>query len=189
MLSLSRLLFLLADVLGTVCMARLLLQWARLDYRHPLAQFCVRTTNWLIQPLRRLVPPLGRWDTACLVAVFVVYYLAGIISVLLHSSISGINSTYLIVNGLLSLLLTLKATAYALLFGLILLMMLNFSQTYTPLMAVLRRLFNPITRPFAFLRFRQWDFSATVLVLVLWLWLSVWLPECIEYLNILLMQQ
>lgn len=48
---------------------RLLLQWVRTDGRNPLVQFLLRVTNPLVLPLRRLLPPLGRVDTATLVAL------------------------------------------------------------------------------------------------------------------------
>ena len=43
---------------------RLLLQWAAVDKRNPLVQFILRVTNPLVIPLRRVVPPIGRIDTA-----------------------------------------------------------------------------------------------------------------------------
>lgn len=43
---------------------RLLLQWAAVDKRNPLVQFILRVTNPLVVPLRRLVPAIGRIDTA-----------------------------------------------------------------------------------------------------------------------------
>jgi YggT family protein len=55
-----------------VVLARLLLQWTRADFRNPLAQAVVRLTNPLILPLRRLLPPLGKIDTASVVAVLLV---------------------------------------------------------------------------------------------------------------------
>jgi YggT family protein len=48
---------------------RLLLQLTRADFRNPFAQAVVRATNWLIRPLRRILPPVGRFDTASLVAI------------------------------------------------------------------------------------------------------------------------
>src|SRR5262249_61946051 len=47
-----------------VVMARLLLQWTRADFRNPLCQAVVKLTNPLILPLRRLLPPIGKIDTA-----------------------------------------------------------------------------------------------------------------------------
>jgi YggT family protein len=48
---------------------RLLFQLVRADFRDPMADAIVRATNWLILPLRRLLPPIGKLDTATLVAV------------------------------------------------------------------------------------------------------------------------
>jgi YggT family protein len=55
-----------------VVLARLLLQWARADFRNPLCQAVVRLTNPLILPLRRILPPVGKVDTASVVAVILV---------------------------------------------------------------------------------------------------------------------
>jgi YggT family protein len=51
---------------------RLLFQLARADFRDPMADAIVRVTNWLIMPLRRLLPPIGKVDTATVVAVLLV---------------------------------------------------------------------------------------------------------------------
>jgi YggT family protein len=55
-----------------VVLARLLLQWARADFRNPLCQAVVRLTNPLILPLRRILPPIGKVDTASVIAVLIV---------------------------------------------------------------------------------------------------------------------
>ena len=55
-----------------VVMARLLLQWTRADFRNPLCQAVVRITNPLVLPLRRMLPPIGKLDTASVVAVLLV---------------------------------------------------------------------------------------------------------------------
>ena len=51
---------------------RLLFQWVRADFRDPMADAIVRVTNWLILPLRRVLPPVGKIDTATVVAVLLV---------------------------------------------------------------------------------------------------------------------
>jgi YggT family protein len=37
---------------------------------NPLGQFIFSLTDWLVLPLRRIVPSLGRWDVASLVSAF-----------------------------------------------------------------------------------------------------------------------
>jgi YggT family protein len=51
---------------------RLLFQLARADFRDPMADAVVRVTNWLILPLRKVLPPVGKIDTATVVAVLAV---------------------------------------------------------------------------------------------------------------------
>lgn len=62
----------LFSLLFLVFLLRLLLQWARADFRNPLTQAVVKLSNWLIMPLRRALPPIGRVDTASVVAVLLV---------------------------------------------------------------------------------------------------------------------
>jgi YggT family protein len=54
-----------------VFLARLLFQLVRADFRNPLAQSIVRLTNPVIVPLRRVLPAIGRIDTASVVALVV----------------------------------------------------------------------------------------------------------------------
>ena len=47
-----------------VVLLRIWLQWARADFYNPLSQFVVKATNPLIIPLRRILPSIGKIDTA-----------------------------------------------------------------------------------------------------------------------------
>jgi YggT family protein len=51
---------------------RVLLPLARADFRNPLSQAILALTNWLVMPLRRILPPVGRVDTASVVALLAV---------------------------------------------------------------------------------------------------------------------
>jgi YggT family protein len=51
---------------------RLLFQWVRADFRDPMADAVVRVTNWLVLPLRRVLPPIAKVDSATLVSVIIV---------------------------------------------------------------------------------------------------------------------
>jgi YggT family protein len=53
-------------------MLRLMFQLVRADFRDPMADAIVRITNWLVKPLRRVLPPIGKVDTATVVAVLLV---------------------------------------------------------------------------------------------------------------------
>jgi YggT family protein len=62
----------LLSLLLFVFVLRVLLQWARADFRNPLAQAVVKITNPLVMPFRRVLPPMGKVDTASVVAVVLV---------------------------------------------------------------------------------------------------------------------
>ena len=71
----SALIFIVETLLSLalfVVLARLLLQLTRADFRNPICQAVVRLTNPLILPLRRVLPPIGKIDTASVVAVLLV---------------------------------------------------------------------------------------------------------------------
>ena len=55
-----------------VVLMRLLLQLARADFRNPICQAIVRLTNPLIIPLRRILPPIRKLDTATVVSVVLI---------------------------------------------------------------------------------------------------------------------
>lgn len=65
-----------------LCFAlRFALQWARADRWNPLVQFILRVTNPLVLPLRRLVPPLGPVDTATVLVLLILQFVAIVILV------------------------------------------------------------------------------------------------------------
>ena len=52
-----------------VLILRLIMQIVRANFRNPFAEAILRLTNPLIMPLRRILPPLGKIDTATVVAI------------------------------------------------------------------------------------------------------------------------
>jgi YggT family protein len=51
---------------------RFIFQLVRADFRDPMADAIVRVTNWMILPLRRVLPPVGKIDSATVVAVLLI---------------------------------------------------------------------------------------------------------------------
>ncbi len=68
----AALLYLIDTLLSLVQLCfllRLLLQWARADFRNPLLRAIVQLTSPVLVPLRRVLPAIGRLDTASVVVV------------------------------------------------------------------------------------------------------------------------
>lgn len=180
------LLLLLADGLVILCLARFLLQWVQVSPDYPLMRFCVQTTDWLIKPLHKLAPPSGRRDFACMLAGLLLYYVVFMLITFLAMP-TGFGTKWIAANFLFALLSTFKAAAYVMLIGMVVRMVCSFSRPYSELSVIMQRIFEPILRPFAFLRIGRIDFSASVLVLVLWVWLGYILPVLISRLNLWLL--
>lgn len=65
---------------------RLLLPLCRVDFYNPLCQFVVKATQPLIGPLRRVVPPLGRFDIATVLLLIG----AEVLAIVLLALINGV---------------------------------------------------------------------------------------------------
>lgn len=69
-----------------VVILRLWLQLARADFYNPFSQFVVKATQPIVGPLRRLIPSIGRLDTATLVfALLIVALKYVVLNVMLGS--------------------------------------------------------------------------------------------------------
>jgi YggT family protein len=65
-----------ASVLGGVLLLRFWVQTVRVRAPTPISQFTFQLTDWLVRPLRRIIPGLGGYDWASLTAAFLVALLA-----------------------------------------------------------------------------------------------------------------
>jgi YggT family protein len=72
----SLLLEVAAGLIAGTCLLRLYMQYQRIPMSarsgNPLAKFIFALTDWLVLPLRRVIPAAGRWDMASLVGAFLV---------------------------------------------------------------------------------------------------------------------
>jgi len=129
-----------------VVLARLLLQWARADFRNPIAQAIVRLTNPLILPLRRVLPPIGKVDTASVVAVILVAIIKrGILFALTGYGTPGLELwVQAVAVELVQALL--RTYFYAIL--LYALLSLVAPGGYSPMQSLLATVCEPILRPF-----------------------------------------
>lgn len=59
-------------LLGVTLLLRAYMNWVGMPSRNPLAQFAIALTDWAVRPLRRVIPSAGRWDTASLLAAYLV---------------------------------------------------------------------------------------------------------------------
>jgi len=128
-----------------VALLRLLMQWSRADFRNPIAQAVVKITNPLIMPLRRVLPPINKIDTASVVTVLVVT----LADVVLMSMVRGfgVPPPALLLRGAALLLATSVLWLYFYAIFLYALMSLIAQGSYSPMQPLLSSLCEPILQP------------------------------------------
>jgi YggT family protein len=135
----------LARLYLLVLLLRLILPLVRADFQNPLAQAILKLTSPLVVPVRRILPPLGRIDTATVVIAFGVQYLA----LFLIALINGGNPT--IVTLLLASAISLVLLTLNLFFWLIIIRIIVSwvsAGGYNPAVAIVYTLTEPLLRPF-----------------------------------------
>jgi YggT family protein len=70
-----------------VLILRLIMQIVRANFRNPFAEAILRLTNPLIMPLRRILPPMGKIDTATVVAILLFAIFKELLLALLFGSV------------------------------------------------------------------------------------------------------
>lgn len=134
----------LAQLYILVLLLRLLLPWLNGDFRNPLVQAILKLTSPVVVPLRRLVPPIGRIDTATLLIAFAVQYLAILVILLIMGKTAGMASIAL--TALIDLVIvTLRLFVFAILIRVILSWIAP--GTHNPATAIIETLTQPILRP------------------------------------------
>jgi YggT family protein len=161
----------IAGLLGSALLLRMYLAWLRVSRNNPLAIFCVALTDWLVAPLRRVLPLRGRIDAATLAAALAVAVVFVLVMGLLRYP--GGWNWYLFVPSVLLLLIH---------WALYLIMMLVLANVVFSLVnpdAPLAPTFDILSRPFLapLRRFIPlvggFDLSPTVLLFVIWIALLV----------------
>ena len=128
-----------------VVLMRLLLQLVRADFRNPICQAIVRLTNPLVIPLRRILPPIRKLDTATVVAVTIIAFV--LVAV-------GFAFENFPVDGLIWIQQVVLTVAYAIMWiyfwAIIVYALLSLVAPggYSPLQSVLASLCEPVLGPF-----------------------------------------
>ncbi len=128
-----------------VVLTRLLLQWARADFRNPICQAVVRATNPLILPLRRILPPVGKVDTASVVAVIIVATIY--VAVISALSGAGLPGPFVWVRTVVLEIVRTMLTTYFWAIFIYALLGLIAPGGYSPMQSVLSSVCEPVLRP------------------------------------------
>lgn len=139
---LSFLLDVAAGLLSGVCLLRLYMQYQRVPFGNPVGRFVFALTDWIVLPLRRVLPAVRRVDTASLVAA----YLFQLVQVAILWLLAGGAGDGLMVP-VLALFELLRLTVSALTALVIIYAVLSWVNANSPMADVVDRLAAPLLRP------------------------------------------
>ena len=131
-------------VLAGACLLRAYMQRQRLSFANPVGQFIFALTDWLVLPLRRMVPSLVGWDTASLLGAFLLALLEqvllwalgdGVVRLALLPVLALFGLARLAISGLTALVIVSAVLSW-------------FPAAQSSLTDVIGRLCEPLLRPF-----------------------------------------
>ena len=140
----SFLLDVIVGLLGGACLLRLYMQYHRVPFGNPLGRFVFAITDWIVMPLRRVVPSYKRWDLASLIAA----YLLVLLKFVLLWALAGALSRFAILP-LVSLIALLQLAVSGLTALLVVYAILSWVPGANPMLRdLVERLAEPLVRPF-----------------------------------------
>jgi YggT family protein len=128
-----------AGVLGGVLLLRFWMQLIRVRPPSSVAQFTFTLSDWLVRPLRRIVPGMGGYDWASLLGAFLVVLAATSILLLVGTSGQAIV--------LIALVRLLDWILYGFMGLLIIEVIFSWVNPHAPLAPFVRALNDPLLRP------------------------------------------
>ncbi|MES2786342.1 MAG: YggT family protein [Pseudomonadota bacterium] len=131
-----------AGLLGGAFLLRAYMQYQKVSFKNPVGQFVFALTDWLVLPLRRVLPAVGKVDTASVAGAFLVE-LAQFAILWLLTRLGGLEMLpVLAVFGMVRLIISLLT-------GLVIVhAILSWVRADSPIVDIIDRLCAPLLRPF-----------------------------------------
>ena len=136
----------ITDLYIAAILLRLLLQWVGADFYNPLSQFLIKITNPVLVPARRIIPSIGKLDTASVVVMLLLEMLQLIVISLLGQMEFSV--PFLLLFAVKKLLLTLLMTYFVLIIARVIISWVA-SHSRHPLIPLVYQLTDPVLRPFS----------------------------------------
>ncbi|MBU1666069.1 MAG: YggT family protein [Gammaproteobacteria bacterium] len=137
------------DLIACALFLRFWMQWVRVPFHNPFAQFVLRVTDFAVRPLRRVIPGFFGLDWASLIP----FYLAELLSVLGSQWLQGYpfavaGAAVLPAFLLLALAVALRLALYLLIGFVLLQAVLSWVNPFSPHAPLIYALARPVLKPF-----------------------------------------
>jgi len=130
-----------AGLLGGACLLRAYMQHQRIPFGNPVGRFIFALTDWIILPLRKVLPGYKRWDFSSILAA----YLFELMQFLVLALLGRLPVAWVPVLALFGLVRLLISGAVGLT---IVYAILSWVNADSPMTDVIDRLAAPLLRPF-----------------------------------------
>jgi YggT family protein len=136
----------ITDLYVTAILLRLLLQWVRADFYNPLSQFLIKITNPVVVPARRVIPSIGKLDTASVVVMLLLEVLQLVLIGLISQTEFAFQ--FLLLFAIRKLVVALLLTYFVLIIARVIISWLA-NQARHPIIPLIYQLTEPVLRPFS----------------------------------------
>jgi YggT family protein len=130
-----------AGLLGGACLLRMYMQYQRVPFGNPVGRFIFALTDWIVLPLRKVLPGTKKWDLSSLLAAYLIELAQfGLLALML-----GRGYAYVPVLALFGVV----RLAISGVIGLVIVFaILSWVQADSPIVDVIDRVTSPLLRPF-----------------------------------------
>jgi YggT family protein len=137
------------DLLASALFLRFWMQWVRVPFHNPFAQFLIKVTDFVVRPLRRVIPGMFGLDWASLIPFYVAELLAVLGLLWLQDyPFAAAGITLLPAFLLLALAAALRLALYLLIGFVLLQAVLSWINPFSPHAPLFYALARPILKPF-----------------------------------------
>lgn len=138
----------LAGFFSVLLLLRFFMQLYRVSFNNQIGAFVLPLTNWLVMPLRKVVPPVFGLDSASLLAAYLLQVVALIAAISLRSGLEVLtpgSMVFLVLTR--SLLAILRISIYLFIGLLIVQAVLSWTNPHSPLNRPIHRMTEPFLQP------------------------------------------
>jgi YggT family protein len=142
-------------VLDTVCgllslalLVRFAMQWVRAPFRNPLGQFIVAVTDWMVRPVRRIVPGLFGVDLASLLLAWLWQVVYQGVALGFMGVLAAVSPAPTFLVAMLAALEVAKLGLYVAMGAVLVSAVFSWVNPYAPMAAVFDTLSRPMLKPF-----------------------------------------
>ena len=133
-----------SGMIAGACLLRLYMQAQRIPFNNPVGKLVFALSDWLVMPLRKIIPNRSAYDLSSLLAAVLVMLVQNLLLWLLLGALGNPSMVLVLVLALFGLL---RMVLTGLIGILIIYAILSWVQPQSPVAGILYRLSEPVLRP------------------------------------------